>query len=245
MITSKGNPQLKTLRKLMSSSRERRMSGLFVVEGVRLFCEVPKELLQEIWLTEAGYEALKAELEGMKNVQLVSDEVMKSCSDTVNPQGVIAVVKKPRTGVDINKKGKILLLDGIKDPGNMGTIIRTAEAAGVKAVYVSADCVDVFNPKVIRSTMGSIFRVPVITADLLKLTDDLKNRNIPVYACSLDAEKYIDEVDMTDPAIIIGSEAAGIKKELQDAASLKVKIKMYGQVESLNAAIAAAVMMFR
>ena len=171
---------------------------------------------------------------------------MRSISDTVSPQGIMAVVRQPEwnPGMPPAGNGKILLLDGIRDPGNLGTIIRTAEAAGVRAVYLSPDCADQYNPKVIRSTMGSIFRVPVISADLIDVIRNLKSSGIKVYGTSLEAAATYREADLSDAAIIIGSEANGARKEVLDSASQCIKIPMAGQVESLNAAVSAAILMF-
>ncbi len=201
-------------------------------------------------------------------MEVVEDQIFRQLSDTVNPQGVLAVVRQPDWSELIKAKGlpaaeaqavcgnelhsspeekdpgKILLLDGIRDPGNMGTMIRTAEAAGVRAVYMSEDCVDLYNPKVIRSTMGSIFRVITVRADLENIISQLKQSGIKVYAASLKAEKTYKEADMSGSAIIIGSEAAGVSEAVMNAATDLVIIPMAGKVESLNAAVAAAVLMF-
>lgn len=239
MITSKTNAKLKQVKKLLNSAKERRESGLFVVEGVRLFTEVPPELVEAVYYSPE----CPLDLSGYPQAEQVEKNIFRELSDTVNPQGILAVVRQP--GLDpVQSNGKILILDGIRDPGNLGTMIRTAEAAGVKMVYMSPDCVDLFNPKVIRSTMGSIFRVPVKTSELTTVITRLKKAGIRVYGTSLSAEKSYKEVDLSAAAIIIGSEANGISDPVLKAASCLIKIPMMGKVESLNAAVSAAVLLF-
>ena len=251
MITSRSNQKLKMVRKLLESSRERRSSGMFAAEGERLCREVPGRLLVSVIMSEDYYRSQGKDAAFLSGVpadmiDTVDNALFRSLSDTVNPQGIMAVVRQPewKDMSDTDTKGKMLLLDGIRDPGNLGTIIRTAEAAGVKAVFMSSDCVDLYNPKVIRSTMGSIFRVPAITADLEKVIEKLRKAGKSVYGTSLSASKSYRETDLSDAAIIIGSEANGAKPQILAAASECIKIPMSGEVESLNAAISAAILMF-
>jgi len=244
MIVSKNNVKLKRVRKLLTSARERQVSGLFVAEGIRLVSEVPKELRKEVLVSD---QAVNVELADFPDAEVVEQTVFKQLSDTVHPQGILAVVEKPVWKEDevlAKKDGKVLLLDGIRDPGNLGTMIRTAEAAGVKAVYLSPDCVDLFNPKVIRSTMGSIFRVPVFSAELPTVIRRLLAEGMHVYAASLTARNSFREVDLGSAGIIIGSEASGVSEEVLRIVPEHIKIPMAGQVESLNAAVSAAILMF-
>lgn len=206
--------------------------------------EVPKGLLKEVLISDQ-----MTDLEPLDcpDVEVVERTVFKQISDTVHPQGILAVVQKPcwrEEEVLAQKGGRVLLLDGIRDPGNLGTMIRTAEAAGVKAVYMSPDCVDLFNPKVIRSTMGSIFRVPVFSAELTAVIRRLTEKGTCVYATSLAAQKSFRDVDLQSAGIIIGSEANGISDEVLRIVPEHIKIPMAGQVESLNAAVSAAILMF-
>ena len=239
MITSRTNQKLKKVRKLISSAKERKETGLFVIEGARLFAEAPRELIDSVYVSED----CRLDLSKYKDAEIVENSIFRELSDTVTPQGILAVVKQPEWDIRL-EKGKTLLLDGIRDPGNMGTIIRTAEAAGVKAVYLSPDCVDLYNPKVIRSTMGSIFRVPVKTVDLLSMIRKMQEIGMDVYGTSLSAVKSYREVDCGEAGIIVGSEANGISPEVQKAATENIIIPMAGQIESLNAAVSAAIMMF-
>ena len=139
-----------------------------------------------------------------------------------------------------------MVLDNLQDPGNLGTIVRTAEGAGVDAVFMSKDTVDIYNPKVIRSTMGSIYRMPVVyVEDLIALLDTFKEKGIKSYAAHLDGKNSYDQESYEGgTAILIGNEGNGLREEISNAADIWVKIPMLGQVESLNAAIAASVMMF-
>lgn len=270
MIEAKTNQKLKRVRKLISSVKERKETGLFVAEGVRICSEAPQKLVDMVLVSEdCGLDISK-----YKNAEIVEKNIFRELSDTVNPQGVLAVLKQPAwnvrikmTGAEdeeilvknsstaehvrnsaddilIEGRGRVLLLDGIRDPGNMGTIIRTAEAAGVKAVFMSPDCVDLYNPKVIRSTMGSIFRVPCITCQLVPVIGRLQEIGVNVYGTSLQTDKSFRDVDFTNAGIVIGSEAYGVSSEVSAAVTDNVKIPMAGAVESLNAAVSAAIMMF-
>ena len=242
MITSRSNQTLKRVRKLLSSAAERRKTGLFVAEGVRLCSEVPTELIEEILISE---EAADTGLSGLSSAEIVEKGLFRELSDTVNPQGVMAVVRKPRfEKPDFSDRKKILLLDGIRDPGNLGTMLRTAEAAGVGAVFLSPDCVDLYNPKVVRSTMGSIFRVPTYCSELPTVIGQLKKQGRSVYATCLDADRSFREVPLAEAAIVIGSEANGVSQEVLSAVPGRIRIPMEGNVESLNAAVAAAILMF-
>jgi len=251
MITSKNNNKLKMVRKYLTSAKARKEAGLFVVEGERICREIPEGLLAEVYVSQDFSDSCDERTEEiqklLKSAEVVDNSVFKDLSDTVNPQGIIAVVRKPAWSDDAagsKSENKTVLLDGIRDPGNLGTIIRTAEAAGVSAVYMSPDCVDLYNPKVIRSTMGSIFRVPVFSGDLLPVISKLKASGITVYATSLDAVCSYREKDLSSAAVIIGSEADGVSDEVLKAADDLLIIPMAGQVESLNAAVSAAILMF-
>ena len=248
MITSKNNNQYKRIKKLLSSSKTRREEGRFVVEGERIVKEAPLELLDSVCMSASCAEGLKLP----SGVTVFSDDIFRSLSDTVTPQGVMAVIKQPSytLGGIIGQAGETesalyLLLDDIRDPGNLGTIVRTAEAAGVSGIILSPGCADIFNPKVIRSTMGSIYRVPFVTAPLKEAAESLKISGAAVYAACLEAELYYNEAEYGRRcAFIIGNEARGISPDVLETADIKIKIPMAGEVESLNAAISAAIIMY-
>ena len=180
----------------------------------------------------------------------VTDDVMKSMSDTQTPQGILCVVKQPSCVIeDImgNKKSHLLLvLEGLQDPGNLGTIFRTSEAAGVTGIIMSRDTVDIYNPKTIRSTMGSIYRVPFIySEDLYTDLDKLRTHGISVYAAYLTGSVSYDKCDYrSDTAFLIGNEGNGLSDKALSHSDTRVRIPMEGSVESLNAAVSAAVLMY-
>ena len=180
----------------------------------------------------------------------VTDDVMKSMSDTQTPQGILCVVKQPSCVIeDImgNKKSHLLLiLEGLQDPGNLGTIFRTSEAAGVTGIIMSRETVDIYNPKTIRSTMGSIYRVPFIySEDLYTDLDKLRTHGISVYAAYLTGSVSYDKCDYrSDTAFLIGNEGNGLSDKALSHSDTRVRIPMEGSVESLNAAVSAAVLIY-
>ncbi|MFT3984588.1 MAG: RNA methyltransferase [Lachnospiraceae bacterium] len=253
MITSTSNLKIKNVLRLLESSKARREQQVFVTEGVKLFCEAPADQIRQVFLTQACYERLpeKEKLAALP-YEFVSDAVYRRISDTQTPQGVLCIMEK---GMDTlpsllqSLKGQavhILVLEGIQDPGNLGTMLRTAEGAGFDFILADEKTVDVYNPKVIRSTMGSIFRVPVLcTERLAESITYLKSEHILLYAAHLHGEKDYREQNFSDrTAILIGNEGNGLSDEISALADILVKIPMRGNVESLNAAIAAALLMY-
>ena len=196
VITSTSNEQIKKLIQLKEKSKVRKTTGTFTVEGKKMFVEIPAEDLVSVYVSETFLKE-NGELVKDKKYQIVSDQVFKKISDTVTPQGIVAVVKQKSYSIDyiIEKRNKekscIVVLDRLQDPGNMGTIVRTGEAAGISGIIMSKDSADIYNPKVIRSTMGSIFRVPFsIVDDLAAAVDTLKDNGITTYAAHLKGELY-------------------------------------------------------
>ena len=248
MITTTQNKQIKQIIKLKKSARERRKQELFLVEGIRMFTEIPEEYLYKVYASEDFYNEHRVIFEHM-DVELVSPQVMKEISDTMTPQGVFALVKMMKYSLEDlleQEKPLFLVLENLQDPGNMGTILRTAEAAAVTGIIMSSDCVDVYNPKVIRSTMGSIFRVPfVYVENVTDVIRQMKEHGIRTYATHLEGELAYDEPDYRTPsAFFVGNEGNGLRDQVAELADIYIKIPMAGQVESLNAAIAATVVMF-
>lgn len=262
MITSTSNAKVKRLVNLRRKRRARDDEGVFLTEGLRMFQEVPEGKLLELYVTERFYKKEKKLVDEKcsKNrcrSELLSESVMEYVSDTQHPQGVLCVVRQ-RSGNGLEEiSGRkelgtetacplILLLDNLQDPGNLGTIFRTGEAAGVTGILMSRDCVDVYNPKVIRSTMGSIFRMPFWHAEnLTGAIRDMKVKGICTYAAHLEGTCIYDEPDYRKPsAFFIGNEGNGLRDEVAELADCYLKIPMAGKVESLNAAIAATVLMF-
>lgn len=250
LITSATNAHIKNIISLKEKSKVRKSTGLFTVEGIKMFGEVPRDDLKEIYVSESFEKENRDGLKGY-SYNIVSDNIFKKISDTVTPQGVLAIVKQKKYTVeDIiakrNKKGScIVVLDRLQDPGNLGTIVRTGEGAGISGIIMSSDCADIYNPKVIRSTMGSIFRVPfAISNNLPEDINKLKQSGITTYAAHLKGDLYHNGVFNRDVALLIGNEARGLSQEVSQKADKLIKIPMEGKVESLNAAIATAILMY-
>ena len=248
MISSKSNAKIKNVKKLLNSAKERRLQSVLVIEGLRLVREAAPEMGEQLFLSESLAKTGEFDTSLYKNVEIVSDEVFRSLSDTVTPQGVLAVVKQPSWTLEqlsFENGCRLLLLDDIQDPGNLGTILRTAEAAGVNMVIMSEGCADIFNPKVIRSTMGSIFRLPFVTDDLVSVIEMLKTEGVTVYGAALEGSSDYREVEFSEKtAIVIGNEGNGISGNVLNAVNEKIRIPMKGQIESLNAAVSAAILLY-
>ena len=248
MITSISNPRIKNLLKLKKQPKERSRQNSFIVEGPRMFFEIPKERLRACYLTERFEEEYSDRLQDYR-YELVSEKVLKHLADTTTPQGVVAVAARQETSLE-EVIGQVeypclFLLENLQDPGNMGTIIRTAEAAGIDAVIISRDSVDPYNSKVIRSTMGAIFRVAVLIVDDLSETIAwLKNHEVDIYAAHLQGEIFYRYDYTKGCAFLIGNEGNGLKKETVLQADYGIRIPMKGRVESLNAAVSATVLMY-
>ena len=178
----------------------------------------------------------------------MADSVFDAMAETVTPQGVLAIVEMPEYSLEqmIEKAGTLLVLEDLQDPGNLGTMLRTAEAAGVAGVILSKKSVDVYNPKVIRSTMGAVYRVPFLYVEDFKgLLCNLKEQKVRLLAAHLQGTKSFDKADYRGKVgILIGNEANGLSDEVSDLTEEKVIIPMAGNVESLNAAVAGALLMY-
>lgn len=250
MITSTGNAQVKRLLQLQKKSKARNEEKVFIVEGLRMFVEVPEERVEKVYISESLYNKKKQELKLERfSYEVLSDSVFEHVSDTKTPQGILCIVKQKRYNIKElleMENPHFMVLDNLQDPGNLGTIVRTAEGAGVNAVFLSKESVDIFNPKTIRSTMGSIYRMPVVyVEDLVALLDIFKEKGIKSYAAHLEGKNSYDREDYKGgTAILIGNEGNGLRDEVSNAADIWVQIPMQGQVESLNAAIAASILMF-
>ena len=271
MITSTSNAQIKELAKLQKKSRLRDERRIFLVEGPRMVEEVPKERIERLYISESFERKNPAYIRELGvPAEVLSDTVFSYVSDTKNPQGILAIVKRLEyTMEDIlgksaskceEKSGEkeknpqnhqirvphVIVLDNLQDPGNLGTIFRTAEAAGATGILLSSDSVDVYNPKVIRSTMGSVYRMPFVYVEHLPETlEVLAEAGIHSYAAHLKGKNSYDQEDYTrGTAFLIGNEGNGLRDEVADVAECYIKIPMCGEVESLNAAVASSVLMF-
>ena len=249
MITSVNNLKIKHVINLLKHSKLRREEKLFVTEGLRIFEETPDDIIKECFVTERFYGEYtdKGRLKSLP-LEIVAEDVFKKMSDTVCPQGVLTVVKAKTYSYnpEETEKALMLLLEDIQDPGNLGTLIRTAEGAGVSMVVMSKGTVDIFSPKVIRSTMGAIFRVPFMYVESMPdFEAELKKADISVYAAALNEQCDYTGADYTKPcAILIGNEGNGLSKEAIENAGETVTIPMCGKVESLNAAVSGAIIMY-
>ena len=267
------NAKIKEIQKLTEKSKARREAGLFVIEGPRMFIETPLEWIEEIYVTQrfldnadSGLSATSAgsvenshsdhstsirasEMITWMNHEVVTEEQMKKLTDTVTPQGILCVVRQPSYTMEdiINHPGHrlLMILEDIQDPGNLGTIFRTAEGAGASGIIMTKGCADLFNPKVVRSTMGSIYRVPFFVTDDIEQTISLvKNAQIEVFAAHLKGEHFYDEIEYKDAAFLIGNEGRGLKDSTASLADTYIKIPMSGELESLNASMAAGILMY-
>lgn len=249
-IESKDNLIIKETKKL-KDKKSRLEQDKFLVEGFRFVGEalVSSFEVSSIFISDAQLERWKnynieEKLQKSTKVYLVKDKIFESLCSTDTPQGIVAVVSNKNVGIN-NSRGFYILTDKIQDPGNMGTIIRTAHAAGALGVIITSGTVDVYNEKTLRATMGAIFNIPIIEDKNLAQVKILKENGFKLVASSLDTEKNFYEANLTEKVIIaVGNEGNGISEEIIAICDEKVKIPMPGNAESLNVAIAASVMMF-
>jgi len=251
------NERLKRIREYQNKGRARREAGVFVVEGIKMAMEMPKDRLLSLVLSlsfakehpEESDLLKKNAAEADASVDLVTDEDFSKISDTKSPQGVLAVLKAfTYSEEEILEKdgGLFMLLENLQDPGNLGTILRAGEAAGVDGVILSRGSADIYNPKVIRSTMGSFFRMKfAVSEDLIDTVRRIQKKGGRVYAAHLMESVPYDEPDYRGmTAFLIGNESKGLTKEISLSADSRIKIPMEGKVESLNAAMASTILMF-
>ena len=270
-LTSVNNDRVKAITKLIKLAKRRRESRSFVAEGIRLVSEVPPEKLISLYIEETFYEkldksqdydesdfergvrdrimALIKAAEEKESFFLVNDAVMYKLSDTETPQGILAVVEmqdmEAENLLTDDDMPFIIVMDGLQDPGNMGTIIRTAEGAGVTGILISSDSVDPYSPKVVRATMGALFRMKLcISTDLKEDISLLKEKGITVFGTHLSGKEFYDEDFRIPSAFLIGNEGKGLKDDVAETADRLLRIPMKGRVESLNAGVSAAVVMY-
>ncbi len=241
-ISSRKNPLLQQVKKLVSSRKEREKAGLFVADGTKLLEEAVKycQGLHTVILSD-GVEATIPE--GVRIVR-VPEDVMASISPMETPQGALFLCRLPEKTEFIPKPG-MLVLDGIQDPGNIGTILRTADALEIPVVLLEG-CADPYSHKVVRASMGAVFRTPVIQSTWAQVQECCKVAGIPVAVTALsDRAKDIREANLREMAVVIGSEGRGVRREVLENADHELIIPMNKRCESLNAAIAAAIVMWQ
>lgn len=251
-ISSKENELIKHIKKL-KDKKERDISNEYVIEGIKLIQEaiqenvnikqiivcddcdktesIPKDLMYEI----AKYDCI-----------YVTKKIFKYISEVQEPQGILAVIEKNNSDRDIDYTQDIIVaLDDVQDPGNLGTILRTVDSIGLTQILVSKGTADSYNPKVVRSTMGAIFRIKIIECeDLEKTLKEIKKHKFKVVVTSLQTENSIYETNYNKKVIVIGNEAKGVEKNIQDLADEKIKIPMLGKTESLNASVATGIVLY-
>jgi TrmH family RNA methyltransferase len=249
LITSVKNPRVKEVRALQARAKTRRETGLFIVEGVRL----AEEAVSAGWQAELCLYTPELATRGLALVDTVSaagaavepvaEHVMKAVSDTQSPQGILLVLKLQAAPLPAHP-AKLLILDQVQDPGNAGTLLRTAAAAGFDAVLLSEGSVDAFSPKVLRAGMGAHFRLPVLTHSVAEIVELCRVHGLTLWTASVEGGQSYTDADLSSPlAIVIGSEAHGVGASLFGSSS-RLHIPMPGGAESLNAAVAGAVLMF-
>ena len=252
VISSKDNEFIKHIKKL-KDKKYREMNKQFIIEGLKLIKEaieenanikqivicdncqntgvIPKELMYEIAKYECVY---------------VTDKVFNSISDVNSPQGILAIIEINDKEKEIDYSQDIIVaLDDIQDPGNLGTILRTVDSIGLNQILVSKGTADCYNPKVVRSTMGAIFRVKIIECeDLEKTLKEIKKHKFKLVVTSLQTENSLYDIDFNKKVIIIGNEANGVEAKIQEISDEKIKIPMLGKTESLNAAVATSIVLY-
>lgn len=252
VISSKDNEIIKNIRKL-KEKKYRDAENVFVIEGIKLIKEAIAENahIKQIVMCEDYTDNTELDKDTLfeiakYNLIYVTRNIINLITDVKTPQGIIAVIEKNNNMKQIDYSQDIILaLDGVQDPGNLGTILRTADSANLKQIILSKTCADSYNPKVVRSTMGAIFRINIIEVEDLKDTlKEIQKNNFKVMVTALDTEKSVYDVDYNKKVIVIGNEANGVSKEIQELADEKVIIPMLGKTESLNASVAAGIMIY-
>ena len=252
IITSKDNELIKHVRKL-KDKKYRDEYNEYVVEGIKIVEEAVKEnvKIKQIIIcndTTKTYEIpthIMLEIAKYECIY-VTDKIFNLITQVTNPQGIMAIIEKNSEKNQIDyTQDIILVLDDVQDPGNLGTILRTADSIGLNQIVVSKGTADAFNSKVVRSTMGAIFRIKIIeTQDLIRTIKEMKKHHFKLMVTSLQTENSIYDINFNKKIIVIGNEANGVSKEIQDMADEKAKIPMLGRTESLNASVAAGIVMY-
>lgn len=252
VITSKDNELIKHIKKL-KDKKERDLSNEYIIEGIKLIQEAMQEnakikqiiICDDCEKTESIPKDLMYEIAKQECIY-VTNKVFDSITEVMNPQGILAIIEKQSKEIQIDDKQDIILaLDDIQDPGNLGTILRTADSIGLTQILVSKGTADSYNPKVVRSTMGAIFRVKIIECeDLVKTLKEIKKHKFEIVVSSLQTDNSIYDINYHKKVIVIGNEANGVKKEIQDLADKKIKIPMLGKTESLNASVATGIILY-
>ena len=252
-ITSRENNLVKHACRLVADASYRKKHGEFIGEGKTLLFEAVKSGLEpkEIFVDETNISLSDQDMSVLNNLSQkariikTNSKIISLISDVQTPTGLIFKCKMPESNGDIPKDGNIIVVENLRDPGNLGTIIRTADAFAISAVVACGQCVDMFSPKVMRAAMGAAFRVNFIRKDLPNLITELRENNIKLFGAALaDDSVDVHKVRLKGAAVAIGNEANGLSEQILSAADGKIIIPMPGMAESLNAAVAAAICMW-
>lgn len=256
VISSKDNEFIKHIKKL-KDKKHRDESGEYVVEGIKLIAEALQEnaKIKQIIICEECEKTNNFSKELMYEVAkqecvYVTQKIFKYITEVSTPQGIMAIIEKNSVNNDAENQidynqDIIVALDDVQDPGNLGTILRTVDSIGLTQILVSKGTADCYNPKVVRSTMGAIFRIKIIECeDLEKTLNEVKKHDFKVMVSSLQTKNTIYDVDYNKKVIIIGNEANGVEEKIQNMADEKVKIPMLGKTESLNASVATGIILY-
>lgn len=251
-ITSKDNDFIKHIKKL-KDKKYRDISNEYVIEGVKLVAEAIQEnakikhivLCDDCERSDFIHKDLMYEIAKYDCIY-VTDNLFKYLSEVQNPQGILSVIEKNNENNEIDYSQDIIVaLDDLQDPGNLGTILRTVDSIGLTQILVSKGTADCYNPKVVRSTMGAIFRIKLIECeDLVKTLKEIKRHKFKVIVSSLQTDNSIYDANYSKKVLVIGNEANGVKEDIQNLADEKVKIPMLGKTESLNASVATGIILY-
>lgn len=254
-ITSSHNPRVKEWAGLLEK-KNRDKHRKYLIEGIHLVQEALKARVELECICYEIERGIPADLAGAASASAsldvewvaVTAAIIAKCTDAKTPQPVFAVVRRSSDELEpllAEERSLVVVLDGVQDPGNVGTIIRSADAVGASGVIVGAGCADIYNPKVIRSTMGSLFHLPVIEGDLADILPQAKARGVRLAGTSLQAAESCYAYDFTEPVwLLFGSEARGLSANVRELMDDGLLIPMRGQAESLNVAMAASVLLF-
>ena len=247
IIESLANPLIKQIKKL-KEKKNRKETGRYLIEGVNLCLEFLEHTPEDVEMVISTLENVPLVPENIK-VTVVSEKVFSSISETKTPQGIMAVGRISEKILSFDDMKLIVYLDDVADPGNVGTIIRTADAFGADAVVLSPNSADIYNSKTVRATMGSLFHIPVVyERDYLEILSECKRKDFFIITGSLDAEKQPSEIDFKNKdkryVVCLGNEAHGVSLKLQEMGVTKIRIPMPGKAESLNVAVAGAVLLY-
>jgi TrmH family RNA methyltransferase len=245
-IESESNASIKQWKKL-HTKKEREKTGTYLLEGPHLIEEAILSGTKLVHvIVEENFQINDEWLKERFTLWTVPAKIMKILSETEKPQGIIAVCEmQDETEEVLKENGRYLFVDGVQDPGNLGTIIRTADSAGLDGVILGEGTADLYNGKTVRSTQGSLFHLPIIKQDLQTAISECKTLNLPVYSTSLQNAVDMREVPESDGfVLIVGNEGAGVQQVLQEESTMNIKIPIFGKAESLNVSVATGILLY-